>query len=262
MQPRLATPLRRPAQPLVLVHCHARLQPHRQEGTKQGQQHFSPHLTGSILCVAAAVTVQAGPSRLPLAATPPLFTGLAAARCCTHRPPPAPPPPPLPAPRSPTATLHVSSNQWTVDHHTSRHRPTRIQSQSSINTPASLPTAAACRHRRTRALSLFVCPLPSPPPLADATPSWWQLSQGRLRFWRHRRSRAWNRTGALPASARRQVHRSFSCTSRCACALACPLSPVWPVLSPPSRGHAPAWLPVALRCSRFSIADAQIDAED
>lgn len=174
MQPRLATPLRRPAQPLVLVHCHARLQPHRQEGTKQGQQHFSPHLTGSILCVAAAVTVQAGPSRLPLAATPPLFTGLAAARCCTHRPPPAPPPPPLPAPRSPTATLHVSSNQWTVDHHTSRHRPTRIQSQSSINT---LPTAAACRHRRTRALSLFVCPLPSPPPLADATPSWWQLSQ-------------------------------------------------------------------------------------
>lgn len=201
----------------------------------------------------------------PESAAPRRYPSIVHRACCCPllHPPPTACTTSTPAARSPTATLHVSSNQWTVDHHTSRHRPTRIQSQSSINTPASLPTAPACRHRRTRASSLFVCPLPSPPPpLADATPSWWQLSQGRLRFWRHRRSRAWNRTGALPASARRQVHRSFSCTSRCACALARPLSPVWPVLSPPSRGHAPAWLPVALRCSRFSITDAQIDAED
>lgn len=97
-----------------------------------------------------------------------------------------------------------------------------------------------------------VC-LSPPPPLADATPSWWQLSQGRLRFWRHRRSRAWNRTGALPASARRQVHRSFSCTSRCAVCAGLPTQSCLPCLVPPFSRPRPGLAPCCP--SLFSILD-------
>lgn len=104
--------------------------------------------------------VQAGLSRLPLAATPPLFTRLAAARCCTHRPPPAPPPPPLPAP-----PLQRSMSRRTSGPSTTTHLG--IGQQEFNPSPASTRPHhyPLLRHAGTDEQEHRVClSVPSPPP--------------------------------------------------------------------------------------------------
>ena len=218
-------------------------------GTKQGQ-HLP--LTSTIF-----VSPSPSPSSLEsaaphLAAAPPLFRRLmlllllpaAAPTACTTS--------------SPAATLSLI---LPVDrrrtHCTSRHRPTRIRSQPSFNTPASLPTAPACRHRRTGASSLV--PPPEPPQAGRQSASRGSCHKAtHYPSWRHRRSHAWNRTSDLFAD--RCIAAFLHLALRVCAGL--PIRSCLACLVPPSRGQAPAWLPVAVRYSQFSITDTQIDAED
>lgn len=176
---------------LVLVHCNARLQPQRQEGTKKGQ-HFP--LTDQ---AAFFVSPPPSPSRLESAA-PRRYPSIVRRACCCcccpllHPSPTACITPPLQRSMShrtsgPSTTTHLGIGQQEFNPSPASTRPHHYPLLRHAGTDEQ-------EHR----VCLSVPSTPHPPPSLTPLRPWWQLSQG-LRFWRHRRSRAWNRTGALPA---------------------------------------------------------------
>jgi hypothetical protein len=214
-------------------------------GGHQTRAALAPHWRGLCVAVAVTVTVQSGvccpsPRRCP-SIVPRACCCCCCCCCCTHRLHHL-------LPRCNAVSDRTSGPS--THHRTSRHRPTRIRSQHSFKSPASLPTAPACRHRRPRASSLS----PSPPP------RWTPLRRGGSCHKAH----PFSILVPSPLSCVEPDRRpaclcsptgapQLFCTSPCECALACPLGPVLACLVPPFSRPGPGLAPC--RCSLFSILD-------